>query len=237
MINVKFIGKCLLVEENGKKILAVGDLHLGYEEMMNKSGVYVSRVMYGEMMNNFDSIFNKIEKVDEIVLLGDVKHQFSENLDQEWNDILRLFDYLAGKAKKIIVTRGNHDNYLRNIAVKKKVDVLDYYVSGKYCFVHGDKKYSEMDDKKIECWIMGHAHPAVKINDGFKVEKYKCFLEGKYNGREIIILPSFIELNEGSDPRENENKMAWDFDFNKFNVKVVGDKLEVLDFGKLGKMK
>ena len=32
-------------------------------------------------------------------------------------------------------------------------------------------------------------------------------------------------------------KMAWNFDFDKFDVKVIDEKLEILNFGKLGNIK
>src|SRR3989338_7971849 len=57
---IKYIGKCLLITEKGEKILIIGDLHLGYEEALNKSGVYVTREMYKEMMGEMDEIFQKI---------------------------------------------------------------------------------------------------------------------------------------------------------------------------------
>lgn len=235
--SIEYLGKCLLIKANGKRILAVGDLHLGYEETLNLAGIYISREMFNEIISEFNEIFSKTGKLDEIILLGDVKHDFGKNLNQEWNDALKLFEYFESKAKKIIITRGNHDNYLKNITSKKQIEVLDYYISKEYCFLHGNKEYPEMLSKDIKFWIMGHAHPAVKITDNFKTEKYKCFLTGNYKGKTIIILPSFIEFHEGTDPRESQNKLAWNFNFSNFNVKVITDNLKVLDFGMLGKLK
>ena len=237
---ISYIGKCLHINNS---ILVVGDLHLGYEESLNNSGVFVSRAMFDEIIVDFDKVFDRLgeegKNVEKVVLLGDVKHAFGENLRQEWNDVLALFDYFLEKRKvgEIIVTRGNHDNYLKTIAGKRSVRVEDYYIVDEYCFVHGDKEYGEMDGKGIKYWIMGHGHPAVRIGDGTKTEKYKCFLTGKYKSREVIVVPSFIEYNEGSDPRENDLGFPWDFDLNKFEVRVVGEDLKALSFGRLGKMK
>ena len=51
---MEFIGKTLLVESGGKKILVIGDLHLGYVESLNRVGVLVSRMMFKDMIDYFD---------------------------------------------------------------------------------------------------------------------------------------------------------------------------------------
>ena len=237
-MGIKFLGKCLVIEDGKEKILVVGDLHLGFEESLNESGILVTRQMFGEVISEFDSVFDSVGKIDKIILLGDVKHAFWGNSGQEWNDVLELFDYFFGRgAREIVVTRGNHDNYLKTIAGKRDVEVVDYYIVGEILFLHGDKIFDIVGDKKVETIVMGHFHPAVNLSDGNKIEKYKCFLEGKWKGKEVIIAPSFIEYSEGSDLREEKVRDVWGFDFGSFDVKVVGEELKVLEFGKLGKLK
>lgn len=235
---IKYIGKCLLINSGRKKILAVGDLHLGYEGALNESGVYIGREMFKEMISYFDRLFAKIGKVDEIVLLGDVKHVFGNITNQEWSEMLGLFDYFDKYCKKIVIVKGNHDKIIEPIVKKRKnIESRGFYVSGEFAFVHGDRDFDRIHDEKVRYWIMGHGHPAVKIREGAKIEKYKCFLVGEYRGREIIIVPSFLEANIGTEPRENNLYMAWDFNLEKFDVKIVSEDLEVLDFGKLKKLK
>jgi len=239
-MEIKYIGKCLLVETDEKRILVIGDLHLGFEEALNRSGVFVSRQMFDEMISYLDRVSGKIGEVDEVVLLGDVKHVFGSVLKQEWNDVLGLFDYLNEKCKKITIVKGNHDSILEPVVAQRRgVELLDFYIVGEICFSHGHRSFEEMFDKNVKSWILGHAHPAVKISEknGAKVEKYKCFLVGKFKRRNVVVVPSFAEHNEGSDPRENDLGLAWDFNLKKFDVKIIsGEKLKVLDFGKLGKL-
>ncbi|MDO8508357.1 MAG: metallophosphoesterase [Nanoarchaeota archaeon] len=241
MDKVEYLGKCLCINANGKKLLIVGDLHLGYEEVLNEGGVFVTREMFKEMISYFDRVFERVGKVEYVILLGDVKHDFGRILRQEQNDLLMLFGYLEGKLNKggeIVIVKGNHDKIVEPIANSAGVRVSDYFTIGEYCFIHGDRELVGILDDGIRFWIMGHGHPAIRLSDGIKVEKYKCFLIGQYKGKEIIIVPSFLEYNEGSDPRENDLGMAWDFNYNRFNVKIVNsESLEVLDFGKLGKLK
>ena len=237
LIAMKFVGKCLLIEISGKKILAVGDLHLGYEEALNRGGVFVSRKMYEEMIEEFDEVFERVGEVDEIVLLGDVKHVFGKILRQEWDDVLNLFDYFLKRSAKIVVVKGNHDKIIGPIVSKReRVEVKDFYIVKEFCFLHGDRDFEESCGKAIRCWIAGHGHPAVKLKEGLKVEKYKCFLVGRYCGREVVLMPSFFAYSEGSDPRENNLRYPWKFSLGKFDVKIVSEGLKVLDFGKLGKL-
>ena len=138
-MKISYIGKCLLIEEKGEKILVIGDLHLGYEESLNRGGVFISRKMFDEMIAGLEMIFLKSGKVDKIILLGDVKHDFSGVLRQEWNDVSGLIDYLERWLKEggeIIIIRGNHDNYLKNITLKKGVKVCDYFIFREFCFFY-----------------------------------------------------------------------------------------------------
>ncbi len=242
IMGISYLGKSLFIEEMGERILVIGDLHLGYEENLNKSGVFISRKMFEEMLLEMDKIFAKIEKVDKIILLGDVKHDFGGILKQEWNDVLGLIEYLKGKLNdggEIIIVKGNHDNYLKNIALKEGVKVCDYFVLGKYAFLHGDKDFNEIWERRVTNWIVGHGHPAIKLGDGVKVEKYKCFLVGRHKGREVVIVPSFFEYFAGSDPRESDYDMgfAWKFNLKRFKVMIVGEReMGVRDFGVLGEL-
>jgi len=238
-MGLEYVGKTLLVKGDGKRILAVGDLHLGFEEALNRSGVFVSRKMFEEMIEYLDRVFEKIENVDEVVLLGDVKHVFGGVLGQEWKDVSGLLDYLNKKSKRVVIVKGNHDKIIEPIARKKDIEVKDYHIVGDVCFLHGDRDFVENYGKKIKTWVVGHGHPAVKISEpgGAKIEKFKCFLVGKFKGKSVVVVPSFFDYNVGSDPRENELGFVWDFNFDNFEVKVVQDEtLDILSFGKLKKL-
>jgi len=238
-IGIEFVGKCLLIERAGERVLVVGDLHLGYEEVLNRAGIFVSRQMFDETMTDFNMIFDKIGKVDKIVLLGDIKHDFGGISGQEWNDVLELIDYLSGKCSEIVVVKGNHDNMLAPILDKRGIKIKESYVWNEFCFVHGDRESESAWSERVEYIVVGHVHPAVKLREGAKVEKFKCFLVGEFRGKKMIVIPSFIEHNIGSDPRESEDMLAWDVNLEDFEVFVVpvDGSLKALDFGKLREIK
>ena len=100
--------------------------------------------------------------------------------------------------------------------------------------MHGDKLPNDkiLNDKNIKTIIIAHEHPAVSISDWPRVELVKCFLKGKYKGKELIVMPSFNLVSEGTDILKE--KLLSPFlqqNLNDFEVYVVEDK--VYDFGKV----
>ena len=234
MKEYKLIGKAVYLVK--WKILVVADLHLGYEESIMERGIFLPREQFSIIKKELERILKKIGRVNEIVILGDLKHNFSGVLGQEWKEGLELIEFLAEKCGKIVLVRGNHDTILPS-GMKNKIEMRNFYVKGENVFVHGDKYFAEVLDRKIKKIFLGHKHPAITLRKGVKSEKYKCFLVGRWKGREIIILPSFFPLVEGSGDYNNQN-LAYKFNLKKFRVyAVVPDSTEVLEMGKRGEIK
>ena len=103
------------------KTLIISDLHIGLEESLNKRGVLIPRFQFEDFLNKLKLIFNKV-KVDRIVFNGDLKHEFGEISRQEWNNILKLFDFL--KDREVIVIKGNHDPILYPIAERRNIKLI-----------------------------------------------------------------------------------------------------------------
>ena len=204
------IDRCLFWKE--KKILVVGDLHLGYEEALFGRNSGVPRNQLKDTNEILRKIFKKTGKVEKIILLGDVKHVFGGILRQEFEDFEVLIEFFKKNMMKdgeIIIIRGNHDAILKPM-VKNYENVLlvESYFEKKYLFMHGDprsikKNYEIMQKKEVECLILGHFHPAYVLKDkkSVKKEKYKCFLYGfsKEYSQNVIFVPSFFPLITGSD--------------------------------------
>lgn len=237
-MKISYIGKCLLLEEAGERVLVLGDLHLGYEGAMRSSGVMVPVKLYEKCVADFDEIINSVEGifVDKIIILGDLKHEFGFILQDEWNKIVNFLEYLKKKCNEIVVIEGNHDNILFPILEKLKVAGVRDYLWRDILFAHGDKEFPELYSDKIKYWVLGHGHPALNLRDGITRESYKCFLNGSFRGKKIILVPSFFPLVAGTDAREFDLGFPFEFNLENFEVFIVGDKLEVLKFGKLGKI-
>jgi len=228
MREFEFIGKSVFLRK--EKILAIADLHLGFEQALAESGMFVPRGEYKEIINELKIILEQTGKLKEIIILGDLKHEFGTISGQEWAEVTGLLDFLAENCEKIVLVKGNHDTILEPIARKKNLQVVDWYVSGENFFMHGHKLFDECLDKKIKRIFIGHKHPAIIIRKGAKQETYKCFLVGKWQEKEVIILPSFFPLTEGSDVFIEETGLALNLNLKEFRVYAVGDK--VYDLGK-----
>jgi len=222
----EFIGKSVWIEK--EKILVIADLHIGYEESLN---IAMPRLQYSEIIKDLERIFKETKNLKEIIILGDLKHEFSKNITQEWNEVRKFFSFLKEKCEKVVLVKGNHDNFIENISSKYNIEVKDYYIKDEFGFIHGDKQFIEILDKKIKYLFLGHMHPAIRLEEGAKREIYKCFLRGKWKSKEIIILPSFFPFVEGTHISE-DNNLAYDFKLKNFEV-FIPDEEKILDFGKL----
>lgn len=237
---MKLLKNAVYIED--LNILAVADLHVGYEASLIGAGFLISRAEKLEIIKNFKEIFDFLikrkKKIKEIVICGDLKHKFGGFSLEEWKEVKEILKFLSEHGK-IILLRGNHDEYLE--ALEDRYEVRDYYKKNKVCFVHGDKLYKECLDAEII--IVGHFHPVIKLREGAKTESFKCFLIGKWKGKEIIILPAFITSSEGGMIPEQiqeaieTEKGVRGVNINKFGVFVPGKKVEeVYKFGKVGKL-
>jgi len=175
--------------------LIIADIHLGYEHHLAKKGILVPRTQYKETIKRLDYIFKQTGYVKNVILNGDVKHEFGVVNPQEWREVLRLFDYLHTKADEIIVVTGNHDTILGPITKKRDVHEVTEYRTGNILITHGDAEPKRL----ASTIIIGHEHPAISLREESKVEKYKCYLKGRYEGKTLIVQPSFLTLTSGTD--------------------------------------
>ncbi len=232
----KIISKTIFFPEKG--ILAIGDLHLGYEEMLRKQGLAVPFNQLDRTKEELTEIFSKIKKqgyeLKKIVLLGDIKHHFNFDVQEKF-EVRKFIVFLKKYVREgnIILIKGNHEKFELD-----KMTYLDYYLEDGLAFTHGDKMYKELLKKDIKVLVMGHVHPAINLKDpeGVKKEKYKCFLIGNFKKKELIIVPSFFPLVIGSEV--DEMREGGEFSpivskkqMKNFKTFVVG-KDRIYEFGK-----
>jgi putative SbcD/Mre11-related phosphoesterase len=259
---IRFLQDSLLIDN---AILVLGDLHIGYEEYITKSGIF-PRMQFREIIEKLNSIFWDLSmegrKIKKVIILGDLKHEFSQISDVEWSETLKFLDYLDEKIVKnkenkkissvnankslknerIILIKGNHDTILGSIAKKRDVKLVDYYKYKEICFMHGDKLQQKCFEKS-KTLIFGHLHPAITLFDDYKKEKYKCFLKGKWKNKRVYVIPSFSPISMGYDLNSIENYQKDEFliiknkELLNFEVIIYNNKEQrEYNFGKLRKL-
>lgn len=236
-----FVNKAAFFPKPG--ILAVGDLHLGYERMMTKRGISLPEGQIEEMLGDLEEIFYGLKEKGyepkKIVFLGDIKHFFGyERVEGRY--FRELSEFLGGhfSGKDVILIRGNHDKFDPE---GRKME--DYHVEGGIIFLHGHKEFLKIHGEGIGTIVTGHLHPSVVISDkqNVKREKFKCFLVGESKGKETIVLPSFFDATEGSSVNDydhdyNSRSIIPQKEIMEFEVFVIGDE-RVYNFGKIRDLK
>jgi uncharacterized protein len=212
-----------------QKVIIINDLHIGYEEVLHRKGFLVPRFQFKEILDILTPIL-KATTPQKIIINGDLKHEFGKVLQQEWKEVLEFLEFCQKHCQEVIVIKGNHDPTIGPIAIRKGVDVVNEYQIGDILIVHGDELME--CDKNIKTIIIGHEHPAITIRKGSKFEKYKCFLQGTWKRRQLIAVPSFNPLLEGTDILKEQLLSPFLTNLKNFEVYIVSEG-EVFDFGKV----
>ncbi len=232
---IKIVDLALYLEK--ERVLIIADTHIGYEEALNKRGFLIPKFQFEQLGKRIENILKEVasrtNKLSQVIINGDVKHEFGIISEQEWRDALKLFEVLSLYCDEIVLVRGNHDTILEPIAKKRDVTIVDYEIIDDIMIIHGDKPISSIP-KAVKTIIIGHEHPAVSFKQRHS-DKFKCFLKGKYKGKNLIVMPSFLSVPYGTNivsdipwsPILKETRLA------DFEIFVVDESEGVLYFGKL----
>ena len=193
--------------EKNKKILVVADLHIGIESELRERGLNTASQTHN-VINHIDLLCKKY-KPEEIVMLGDIKHNIPSSNMEERQDV----EYLLETVQRhgiIHIFPGNHDGNIRKIAPE---DVIIHPSNGLVFddigFVHGHRW---PDGKIMKCKqiIIGHTHPTIMLTDRFGYKKFEpCWLKvnlikdklkEKYPNSadpQVLVMPAFNPLCGG----------------------------------------
>ena len=216
-----------------KQAIIIADLHLGYEEMLNKQGIFIPRLNFRDIKKRLKSMLEETQPKS-VIINGDLKHEFGEISKQEWREVLAMLDFIQERTEQIVLIKGNHDTILGPLARRKGLSILDELYITEYAalILHGHKLSQSEEFKKAKTLIIAHEHAAIGLREGQRVELYKCFLKGKYGEKNLIVMPSMNAVAIGSDVLSE--KLLSPFlqqDLSDFECWVVEDK--VYYFGKL----
>jgi len=218
---IYLIDKALWLEK--QKILAIADLHIGYEGyLVEEQGILLPRRLFQMIKKDLGFFINFLQP-KKILINGDLKHEFGKISEQEWQETLAALDLMLEKAEVILI-KGNHDTILEPIARKKGLKIVDYYCCSSICFMHGHKIFDK-PLKKAKILVFAHTHPAIILREGIKAERYKCWLFGSWKGKQVIVMPSFIPYAEGIDVLSQHFDQPFLKNLSNFEVLAIGDKI------------
>ncbi len=216
----------LYLEE--ERTLVVADLHLGFEGALRQQGVSLPRFQKKHMTVRLGALLDRYDP-DVLVVNGDFKHEFSRNLKEEWNDVLDVLDFLEGKAK-VVMVRGNHDNFLKTILNRKRLDLHQSHEAGPFTIVHGHEPIATGGPL-----ILGHEHPSMRLRDKIGASvSLPCFVVSD----EVTVLPAFSPLAYGSDILRGPylSPMLTDSSMKEARVYGLDDKLGIMEFGRIAEV-
>ena len=204
------------------RALVISDLHLGYEAAALEKGVSLPRFQKRVMAERLNKLLDRYSP-ERLVIAGDLKHEFSRNLEQEWREIREVLQLIAAKTTPVLV-QGNHDNFLATITSKFDLDLHLKHQVGDFTIAHGHENVAVRGTL-----VMGHEHPAVKIRQFAAVVSAPAFVVAE----DLIILPAFSPLALGVDVNEYPklSPMLAGRDLGQAQVVVIDEKEGLLDFG------
>ena len=213
--------------------LIISDLHLGYEQSLNAEGIMVPKFQYPHIVNRLNEIKQK-SSCNKIIVNGDLKHEFGQISRQEWTETLKFLDYLKINFDEIILIKGNHDNFTKFIADKMDLLVYENFSIDNSLITHGDKIPTKLNDYVVENIVIGHEHPCIGLRSGERIENIKCYLKGEYKDWNLIVMPSFNFVTEGSDILQEKPLSPFLKKINMEELEVYAiEDFEVFPFGKV----
>ena len=141
IFDAEIINNALKIEDT----LIISDLHFGYETSLNNQGLMIPQYQFDRVLYSLENIQKKANAKN-IILNGDIKHNFSSINKQEWREVLSFIDYLSDIFVDIRVVKGNHDNFTQYILNKRDITLEDEIILNNYLITHGHKKPINIDE-------------------------------------------------------------------------------------------
>ena len=173
------------------RTVVVADLHLGCEAALEHQGLSLPRVQTTRIGEYLKEVVDSVGP-DHLVVAGDLKHNFSRNLVQEWDDVSSFVRMMADLVD-LVVVRGNHDNYLSIILGELGIPLRREHQVGRTRILHGHAP-AEVSSQVV----FGHIHPSLTLRDDAGARlKTPCFLVDKASG--TVVLPPLSIVSPGVD--------------------------------------
>ncbi len=225
-----------------KKLLVIADLHIGIETELRENGLHVPS-QTNVMEERLISILTTND-VNDIIFLGDIKHNIPSSTFQERADVKGFLNRIQAYGALHLLP-GNHDgNIDRLLPPAVKLYSSDGVVFEGIGFAHGHRRPNK-EVMACEQVIIGHTHPTVMLTDRLGYRTFEqCWLRGppiqnelkeKYpdsSASQLLVMPAFNPLCGGI--AVNRDPLLGPFGS---LIDVDNAELYLLDGSSLGKVK
>jgi hypothetical protein len=225
------ISDTLCVYLEGPGAVIVSDIHLGMEAAAQAEGAFFPRRQKPVILKRLKRIVDRF-RPELFVINGDFKHNFGRDMRREMDEVAQVHDYLDSKTD-VVLTRGNHDNFMRSILPDVQLPDKAHVGSGFVC--HGHRALPALERFK-GLKVLGHEHPALKLQDsvGARVSA-PAFV---FDERSLtLVLPALSPLAAGTDILRNVPRSPFlrMLDRRRFRLFAVSEQ-GILDFGRAGEL-
>ena len=170
--------------------LVVADLHIGFEDYLAQHGIFLPKIQKKHIFSRVGAMLDRYSP-QTLIVNGDMKHEFSRNMPQEWDEVREFVDMVLEHAS-LKVVRGNHDNYLATILSEYGIMTEEHIRLGRFIISHGHKIVSGEG-----MHLIGHEHPAVVLRDeGGALVTFPSYI---YVKGELLVMPALSLYSTGSD--------------------------------------
>lgn len=191
----------LLIDEQTKRrrYLAISDLHIGFESQMSTRGINIDeQTFFDEIRKELADLIN-FNKIDAVILLGDLKNSIQTINKYEWQMIPQFFKFLS-EVTDIYLVPGNHDSNIRFL-MPENVNIMGSkgMILDDTLFIHGHTMPT-IAKASIKRIVMGHIHPVFlrhnSVINGQRVWIYlklikKAIFPATQGDLDIVIVPAF----------------------------------------------
>lgn len=196
-----------LLLEGKKKTLIIADLHIGIETELRESGINIPSQT--EKMAIHLLKLCKEHEVDELVIVGDLKHNVPMTSRQEYFELPRIFERLKEYVSEVHITKGNHDGSLENFLPQWVAIHGTKGFAHRGCgFFHGHT-WPSKDVMACKYVVIAHQHPTIQFVETLgERDSRQCWVKGHFIKEnikerypnfnpELIIIPTFNPLLGG----------------------------------------
>jgi putative SbcD/Mre11-related phosphoesterase len=199
----------LLIQTKDKRVLVVGDLHIGWEISLLEKGIHIPP----QVWRITNGVLNIVREYipDQIILLGDIKHTIPKISLEEWTAVPEFFENVQKMVADVTVITGNHDGGLESlIPPSVKIIPSTGLVVGKKPIVglfHGHA-WPAPEVLTAELLIMSHVHPIIWFRDKLGAWMVKqVWIKGRCNSQQLAkSYLTYLNVKTGDSSKETLRK-------------------------------